>query len=66
VPERRPRRTPLPLVVPAEKLRTALGIRSVVFTQGKEQLAITDRPLEHFQEKWTPVFRQKMRPLKKK
>jgi hypothetical protein len=22
--------------------------------------------LEHFPEKWTPVFRQKMRPLKKK
>ena len=22
--------------------------------------------LEHFQEKWTPVFRQKMRPLMKK
>jgi hypothetical protein len=63
VPERRPRRTPLPLVVPAEKLRAALGIRSVVFTQGKEQLAIAAQPPDHFQEKWTPVFRQKMRPL---
>jgi 3',5'-cyclic AMP phosphodiesterase CpdA len=36
---------PLPLVVPAEKLRTVLGIRSVVYTQGKELLAITDQPL---------------------
>jgi 3',5'-cyclic AMP phosphodiesterase CpdA len=36
---------PLPLVVPAEKLRTVLGIRNVVYTQGKEQLAITDQPL---------------------
>jgi 3',5'-cyclic AMP phosphodiesterase CpdA len=36
---------PLPLVVPAEKLRTVLGIRDVVYTQGKEQLAITDQPL---------------------
>jgi 3',5'-cyclic AMP phosphodiesterase CpdA len=36
---------PLPLVVPAEKLRTVLGIRNVVYTQGKELLAITDQPL---------------------
>ena len=36
---------PLPLVVPADKLRTVLGIRTVAYTQGKEQLAITDHPL---------------------
>jgi 3',5'-cyclic AMP phosphodiesterase CpdA len=36
---------PLPMVVPAEKLRSVLGIRNVVYTQGKEQLAITDQPL---------------------
>jgi hypothetical protein len=26
-------------------LRSVLGIRNVVYTQGKEQLAITDQPL---------------------
>jgi hypothetical protein len=36
---------PLPLVVPADKLRSVLGIRSIAYTQGKEQLAITDQPL---------------------
>jgi 3',5'-cyclic-AMP phosphodiesterase len=36
---------PLPLVVPAEKLRSVLGIRTVVYTQGKELLAVTDQPL---------------------
>jgi 3',5'-cyclic AMP phosphodiesterase CpdA len=36
---------PTPLVVPAEKLRSFLGIRSVVFTQGKEVLAVTDQAL---------------------
>ena len=36
---------PLPIVVPAEKLRSVLGIRSVVFAQGQEQLAVTDTPL---------------------
>jgi hypothetical protein len=36
---------PLPMVVPAEKLRSVLGIRSVVYTQGKELLAVTDQPL---------------------
>ena len=36
---------PLPLVVPAEKLRSVLGIRTVVFTQGQELLAVTDQPL---------------------
>jgi hypothetical protein len=36
---------PLPLVVPADKLRTVLGIRNVVYTQGKQQLAITDQSL---------------------
>jgi 3',5'-cyclic AMP phosphodiesterase CpdA len=36
---------PLPMVVPAEKLRSVLGIRTVVYTQGKELLAITDQPL---------------------
>jgi hypothetical protein len=37
--------SPIPLVVPAEKLRSVLGIRSVVYTQGKELLAVTDQPL---------------------
>jgi len=32
---------PLPMVVPAEKLRSVLGIRTVVYTQGKELLAVT-------------------------
>ena len=36
---------PTPLVVPADKLRSFLGIRSVVFTQGKEVLAVTDQAL---------------------
>src|SRR6202041_795191 len=36
---------PTPLVVPAEKLRSFLGVRSVVFTQGKEGLAVTDQAL---------------------
>jgi hypothetical protein len=36
---------PLPLVVPADKLRSVLGIRSVVYAQGKELLAVTDQPL---------------------
>jgi 3',5'-cyclic AMP phosphodiesterase CpdA len=36
---------PLPLVVPADKLRSVLGIRTVVYTQGQELLAVTDQPL---------------------
>jgi 3',5'-cyclic AMP phosphodiesterase CpdA len=36
---------PLPMVVPAEKLRSVLGIRTVVYTRGKELLAVTDQPL---------------------
>ena len=36
---------PLPMVVPADKLRSVLGIRSVVFAQGTEQLAVTDQAL---------------------
>jgi 3',5'-cyclic AMP phosphodiesterase CpdA len=36
---------PLPLAVPADKLRSVLGIRSVVYTQGKELLAVTDQTL---------------------
>ena len=36
---------PLPLVVPADKLRSTLGIRTVAYTQGQEKLAITDAPL---------------------
>jgi 3',5'-cyclic AMP phosphodiesterase CpdA len=36
---------PLPMVVPAEKLRSVLGIRSVVLTQGQQQLAVTDQAL---------------------
>ena len=37
--------SPGPMVVPADKLRSVLGIRSVVFTQGKETLAVTDQTL---------------------
>jgi hypothetical protein len=36
---------PTPLVVPADKLRSVLGIRTVVYTQGKELLAVTDQAL---------------------
>jgi 3',5'-cyclic AMP phosphodiesterase CpdA len=36
---------PLPMVVPADKLRSVLGVRTVVYTQGKELLAVTDQPL---------------------
>jgi hypothetical protein len=36
---------PTPLAVPAEKLRSVLGIRSVSFVQGKEPLATIDQPL---------------------
>jgi 3',5'-cyclic AMP phosphodiesterase CpdA len=36
---------PTPLVVPADKLRSVLGIRTVDYTLGKELLAITDQPL---------------------
>jgi 3',5'-cyclic-AMP phosphodiesterase len=37
--------SPGPMVVPAEKLRSVLGITSVAYVQGNERLAITDRPL---------------------
>jgi hypothetical protein len=37
--------SPGPMVVPAEKLRSVLGIRTVVYTQGQKQLAVTDQPL---------------------
>jgi 3',5'-cyclic AMP phosphodiesterase CpdA len=37
--------SPGPMVVPAEKLRSVLGIRSVVYTQGRELLAVTDQSL---------------------
>jgi 3',5'-cyclic AMP phosphodiesterase CpdA len=37
--------SPGPMVVPAEKLRSVLGIRTVVYTQGRELLAVTDQPL---------------------
>jgi hypothetical protein len=33
------------MVVPADKLRSVLGIRTVVYTQGKEPLAIIDQAL---------------------
>jgi 3',5'-cyclic AMP phosphodiesterase CpdA len=38
--------SPGPMVVPAEKLRSVLGIRTVVYTQGRELLAVTDQSLE--------------------
>jgi 3',5'-cyclic AMP phosphodiesterase CpdA len=37
--------SPGPMVVPAEKLRSVLGIRTVVYTQGRELLAVTDQSL---------------------
>jgi len=37
--------SPGPMVVPAEKLRSVLGIRTVAYTQGRELLAVTDQPL---------------------
>ena len=37
--------SPGPMVVPAEKLRSVLGIRTVVYTQGQELLAVTDQSL---------------------
>jgi hypothetical protein len=37
--------SPGPMVVPAEKLRSVLGIRTVVYAQGRELLAVTDQPL---------------------
>jgi 3',5'-cyclic AMP phosphodiesterase CpdA len=36
---------PTPMAVPAEKLRSVLGIRDVAYVQGKELLAVTDQPL---------------------
>ena len=39
--------SPGPMLVPAEKLRSVLGITSVTFTQGKEALAITDTALSN-------------------
>ncbi len=37
---------PGPMLVPADKLRSVLGIRSVTYTQGKEALAVTDTALD--------------------
>ena len=37
--------SPGPMVVPADQLRSVLGIRDVVYTQGKEVLAVTDESL---------------------
>ena len=37
--------SPGPMLVPAEKLRSVLGITSVTYTQGKEALAISDTAL---------------------
>jgi 3',5'-cyclic-AMP phosphodiesterase len=36
---------PTPLAVPADKLRSVLGIRNVTFVQGKAQLATIDYTL---------------------
>jgi len=38
--------SPGPMKVPAEKLRTVLGLASVSYIQGKQALAIIDSPLE--------------------
>src|SRR3954470_3761223 len=40
------------------------GPRQLDFKKGGAGVSV--RPSEHFQEKWIPVFRQKMRPLKKR
>jgi 3',5'-cyclic-AMP phosphodiesterase len=37
--------SPGPMLVPAEKLRTLLGLTSVAVRRGKQSLAITDTPL---------------------
>ena len=37
--------SPGPMLVPAEKLRTLLGITGVEVRRGKQRLAITDTPL---------------------
>jgi 3',5'-cyclic-AMP phosphodiesterase len=37
--------SPGPMLVPAEKLRTLLGITSVEVRRGRQHLAITDTPL---------------------
>ena len=37
--------SPGPMLVPADKLRSVLGLSSVVFSQGPAKLAITDHPL---------------------
>jgi 3',5'-cyclic AMP phosphodiesterase CpdA len=39
-------KSPGPMVVPADKLRSVLGITTVMFNQGQERLAITDIPLQ--------------------
>jgi 3',5'-cyclic AMP phosphodiesterase CpdA len=39
-------KSPGPMVVPAEKLRSLLGITTVMYAQGQERLAITDIPLQ--------------------
>jgi hypothetical protein len=39
--------SPGPLKVADEKLRTLLGIASITFQQGKQQLAIIDTPLQN-------------------
>jgi hypothetical protein len=36
---------PGPLKVPADKLRSSLGVREVNYVQGLERLAIVDKPL---------------------
>ena len=36
---------PGPLKVPADKLRSYLGVREVSYVQGHERLAIIDKPL---------------------
>jgi hypothetical protein len=36
---------PGPMAVPAEKLRSVLGIRKVTFVPGRERLALVDAPL---------------------
>jgi 3',5'-cyclic-AMP phosphodiesterase len=47
--------SPGPLKVPAEKLRTLLGLTDVNFVRSKHTLAIVDQPLEGPATTWRPV-----------
>jgi hypothetical protein len=50
--------SPGPLKVPAEKLRSLLGITEVSFVRGKQTLAIIDSPLEGQEHKGIPAMEE--------